>query len=92
MANREQRHHSAVEDIVALVNSLLPGTLSEDLRKNFVASVKAALEGMDIATRSELEVQESVLRKARSKIEELETRVSELEGDKGTVSDDHPAT
>lgn len=92
MANREQRHHSVVEDIVALVNSLLPGTLSEDLRKNFIASVKAALEGMDIATRSELEVQESVLRKARSKIEELEIRVSELEGDKDAASDDRPAT
>ena len=92
MANREHRQRSAIEDIVALVNSLLPGTLSEDLRKNFIASIKAALEGMDIATRSEMEVQESVLRKARSKIDELEIRVAELEEDRETVSDDRPIT
>ena len=79
MKNSGSGRISVVEDILNLLNSLIPSNVSGDLRKNFLASVKVALENMDIASRSELEVQEIVLRKAREKIQHLELRVAELE-------------
>ena len=46
-----------------------------------MASVRAALENMDFVTRSEIEVQEAVLRRARDRIKELEARVEKLESE-----------
>ena len=58
---------------------MLPAGMTEDLRNNIRLSVKAALENMDFVTHSELEVQENMLRRARQKIQELESRVRDLE-------------
>ena len=80
---------NSVENIVAAVGTLLPAELSENFRKNFLNSVKAALENMDFVTRSEIEVQETVLRRAQVKIKELEARIAQLESESETRS---PAT
>ena len=72
---------NSVENIVAAVGTLLPAELSENIRKNFLNSVKVALENMDFVTRSEIEVQETVLRRAQVKIKELEARIDQLESE-----------
>ena len=41
--------------------------------------VQSSLEKMDLVTREELEIQEKVLARARSQLEELQQRVTELE-------------
>lgn len=70
-----------IESVMATVGSLLPAGLSADIRKNIMASVRAALENMDFVTRTEIEVQETVLRRARDRIKELEKRIEKLEGE-----------
>ena len=72
---------SSIESVVAAVGSFLPAETSASIRKNVKRSVQAALEDMDFVTRSELEVQETVLRRAREKIKELEERVKVLEAE-----------
>ncbi len=68
-----------IENILSAVGSLLPPDLKEDVKTNLLSSFRTALENMDIVTRQEIEVQETVLRRAREKISELEARVGELE-------------
>jgi len=64
-----------------LANALPPGfnALKEDLEKNFHAILQSALAKLDIVTREEFEVQKAVLAKTRSRLEDLEKRVTEME-------------
>jgi len=54
--------------------------LKEDLEKTFQAILQGALGKLDLVTREEFEVQKMVLAKTRSKLEDLEKRVSAMEG------------
>ncbi len=72
----------AIEDIAKRLSDSLPtglNTLKEELEKNFHAVLQSALGALDLVTREEFEVQQAVLAKTRSKLEELEKRVSEIE-------------
>ncbi len=66
---------------MAAVTSFLPVDLSADLKKNVTGSVRSALENMDFVTRSEIEVQETVLRRSRERIKILESRIEKLEAE-----------
>jgi hypothetical protein len=61
--------------------SVPPGLrqLQAELEKNFHAVAQAAFAKMDLVTREEFEVQQGVLARTRSKLEELEKHVAELE-------------
>ncbi len=85
IASSRISRESLADDVLGAVSSMLPPGLSEDLKRNIDASVVAVLENLDIVTRSELEVQEAALRKARKKLNELELRVKQLE-DSGNQS------
>ncbi len=50
-----------------------------DLEENFRAMLRTALARMDLVTREEFEVQAAVLARSRALLEELQTRVAELE-------------
>jgi BMFP domain-containing protein YqiC len=72
----------AIDDIAnRLAGAIPPGlnNLKEDLEKNFRAILQGALGKLDLVTREEFEVQKMVLAKTRSKLEDLEKRVSEME-------------
>lgn len=72
----------AIDDIAnRLANAMPPGLshLKEDLEKNFHAILQGALSKLDLVTREEFEVQKAVLTKTRTKLEDLEIRVSALE-------------
>ncbi len=72
----------AIDDIASrLAGAVPPGlnNLKEDLEKNFHAILQGALGKLDLVTREEFEVQKLVLAKTRSKLEDLEKRVSEME-------------
>lgn len=64
-----------------LAGALPPGinNLKEDVEKNMHAILQSALGKLDLVTREEFEVQKMVLAKTRSKLEDLEKRVNELE-------------
>ena len=72
----------AIDDIAnRLVGAIPPGlnNLKEDLEKTFHAILQGALGKLDLVTREEFEVQKMVLAKTRSKLEDLEKRVAEME-------------
>ncbi len=72
----------AIDDIAnRLAGAIPPGlnNLKDDLEKTFQAILQGALGKLDLVTREEFEVQKMVLAKTRSKLEDLEKKVSEME-------------
>lgn len=72
----------SIDDIAnRLADAIPPGlsSLKEDMGKNFHAILQGALGKLDLVTREEFEVQKAVLAKTRSKLEDLEKRVAEIE-------------
>lgn len=72
----------AIDDIASRLASAIPpglNNLKEDLEKTFHAILQGALGKLDLVTREEFEVQKLVLAKTRSKLEDLEKRVTEME-------------
>ena len=72
----------AIDDIAnRLAGAIPPGlnAFKDDLEKTFNGILQAALGKLDLVTREEFEVQKLVLAKTRSKLEDLEKRVAEIE-------------
>jgi BMFP domain-containing protein YqiC len=72
----------AIDDIASRLADSIPSglhNLKEDFEKNFRAILQSALGKMDLVTREEFEVQKAVLAKTRTKLEDFEKRVTELE-------------
>ncbi|MGZ8189939.1 MAG: ubiquinone biosynthesis accessory factor UbiK [Methylococcaceae bacterium] len=72
----------AIDDIAnRLAGAIPPGlnNLKEELEKNFHAILQSALGKLDLVSREEFEVQKLILAKTRSKLEDLEKRVTEIE-------------
>jgi len=72
----------SIDDIATRLSDAIPPgftNLKEDMEKNFRAILQSALGKMDLVTREEFEVQKGVLAKTRSKLEDLEKRVAEME-------------
>ncbi|MFQ6021462.1 MAG: accessory factor UbiK family protein [Acidiferrobacterales bacterium] len=67
------------EQISAAINSALPSHLGSDIQKNLRAALASALDRLDLVTREELEVQEAVLARTRSQLQELEKKMAALE-------------
>ena len=57
-------------------------SVREDLEKNFKSALQSGIGKLDLVTREEFEVQEAVLARTRKKLEELESRLRELESPK----------
>ncbi|CAL1240678.1 accessory factor UbiK family protein [Candidatus Methylocalor cossyra] len=53
--------------------------LREDLEKNFQAILQASFARMNLVSREEFEVQRAVLARTRERLEQLESRLAELE-------------
>ena len=71
-----------IDDIASrLAGAVPPGfnNLKDDLEKNFHAILQTVLGKLDLVTREEFEGQKMVLAKTRSKLEELEKRVADME-------------
>lgn len=71
-----------LDELSQRLGAMLPPSVGEaraDLQKNFRAALQAGLTRMDLVTREEFEVQQSVLLRTREKLEALEKRLGELE-------------
>lgn len=64
-----------------IANAIPPGlnNFKDDMEKNVHALLQSALSKLDLVSREEFEVQKAVLAKTRSRLEDLEKRVAELE-------------
>jgi len=68
-----------LDDLSARISEFLAASPAKDVEKNLQALLSAAFAKLDLATRTELEVQAKVLARSREKLTELEARVAELE-------------
>jgi len=68
-----------IEQVIAGMQSALPGGVTQDLEKNLRAALTAAFTRLNLVTREELEVQAAVLARTRARLEVLEKQVAELE-------------
>ena len=68
-----------LDDLSARISEFLAASPAKDAEKNLQALLSAAFAKLDLATRSELEIQSRVLARSREKLSELEARVAELE-------------
>ena len=72
-----------IEELAARLFEGLPQaarTMRRDIESNFRAVLQANLGKLDLATRTEFEVQSQVLERTRARIEQLEARIASLEG------------
>jgi hypothetical protein len=71
-----------LDNIASRIASAIPPGLNhfkDDMEKNLHALLQSSLSRLDLVSREEFEVQKAVLAKTRSRLEELEKRVAELE-------------
>ncbi len=70
---------SAVQRLMSAAEAVLPQEVANDARNNLQAALRGALDRMDLVTREEFDIQRGVLAKTRARLQELESRVDELE-------------
>jgi BMFP domain-containing protein YqiC len=71
-----------IDDIAKKLSECLPPGLQnikQDLEKNFHSVLQGMFAKLDLVTREEFDAQKGVLAKTRSKIENLEKQLAELE-------------
>jgi len=75
----------SIEDLASKLADAVPEGLRavrQDLEENFRSVLQAGLAKLDLVTREEFEVQEAVLARTREKLDALEARLHELEGNR----------
>ncbi len=71
-----------IDDIANRLAGVIPPGFShikDDMEKNVHAILQSGFSKLDLVSREEFEVQKLVLAKTRSKLEDLEKRVAEME-------------
>ena len=75
---------NSIEDLARKLAEALPEglrSMQQDVEESFRSVLKAGLAKLDLVTREEFEVQEAVLARTREKLDALERRLAEFEGD-----------
>ena len=73
--------------IASAVNSVLPASFSDEMRKNVQIAVQSAIGKMNLVTREEVVTQEKQLLQLREKIEAMEQLVTKLQKQEQTVDE-----
>jgi len=69
----------AIDEITRRIDELIANTPIEDVRRNLRALMSGWFSRLDLVTREEFDVQQSVLSRTREKLAQMEGRVAELE-------------
>lgn len=69
-----------INEISNKIKEVIASSPLADVEKNVNALLKSAFTKMELVTREEFEVQAEVLRHTREKLDLLEARLAELEG------------
>jgi ubiquinone biosynthesis accessory factor UbiK len=80
--NEKKRAPFGLDELARqLAESVPPNlrALGEDLERNFKALLHTGLERMELVTREEFDVQRAVLDRTRTKLEQMEARLADLE-------------
>ena len=70
---------SFLDDLQSRVSELVRQTPAADMQKNLKALLTQQFARLELVTRAEFDTQAKVLARARSKLDELELRIAELE-------------
>jgi ubiquinone biosynthesis accessory factor UbiK len=70
---------SFLDDLQSRVSELVRQTPASDMQKNLKALLTQQFARLELVTREEFDTQAKVLARARSKLDELELRIAELE-------------
>jgi len=71
--------NKVLDEISRRVDDLIANTPVEDVQKNLRALMSGWFSRLDLVTREEFDVQQSVLQRTREKLSQMEARVAELE-------------
>ena len=73
-----------IDEISRRVDELIANTPVQDVQKNLRALMTGWFARLDLVTREEFDVQQSVLQRTREKLSQMEVRVAELERSLGS--------
>lgn len=67
------------EDLSQKLSETIENSPAKDLEKNAKAMLSSTLSKMDLVTREEFDIQQQILIRTRTKLSELEKRLTQLE-------------
>ena len=76
-----------LDDLSAKLSAAANSSPAKDIEKNMRALLAQGFAKVDLVTREEFDVQTQVLARTREKLNELETRVAELEAQLSKAAD-----
>ncbi len=68
------------DDMQAKMNQVFENSPAKDIEKNVKAMLSQGFSKLDLVTREEFDIQAQVLARTRAKLEALEARLTDLEG------------
>ena len=68
-----------LDELNKKVSELLAASPAKDIEKNLRVLLSSAFSRLDLVTREEFDVQQEVLGRTRDKLQQMETRVAEME-------------
>ena len=68
-----------LDELNRKVRDLIAASPAKDIEKNLRAVLSSTFSRLDLVTREEFDVQQEVLRHTREKLQQMESRVAELE-------------
>jgi BMFP domain-containing protein YqiC len=66
-------------DLQGKINQAIESSPAKDIEKNVKAMMTQGFSRLDLVTREEFDIQNQVLAKTRTRLEQLEARLAELE-------------
>lgn len=73
-------NNKILDDISRKISDVLASSPAKDVEKNMRAMLTTLFSKLDLVTREEFDVQQAVLIRTREKLDLLEARLAELEG------------
>lgn len=68
-----------IDDLSIKLKELVNSNPAGDVEKNFRALLQGAFTKLELVSREEFDIQAEVLRRTRHKLEQMETKLAELE-------------
>ena len=68
-----------LDELNKKIRDLLAASPAKDIEKNLRALMSSAFTRLDLVTREEFDVQQEVLARTRTKLDEMQARITELE-------------
>ena len=68
-----------LDELSKKISELIAASPAKDIEKNLRALMSSAFTRLDLVTREEFDVQQEVLARTRTKLDEMQARIEELE-------------